>query len=61
MPRLLGRVAMASVIFDAVLAVRLLRMSTVAFTAQSLGSGEVQNCAPSWCADLSSLASPAAA
>ncbi|MGB6400340.1 MAG: MATE family efflux transporter [Bradyrhizobium sp.] len=40
---LLGGVAMASVIFDCLFWLfAFLRMSTVAFTAQSLGSGEVQ-------------------
>ena len=58
---LLGGVAMASVIFDCLFWLfAFLRMSTVAFTAQSLGSGEVQELR-AWCADLSSQASSAPA
>src|SRR3984893_433588 len=42
-PALLGGVAMASVIFDCLFWLfAFLRMSTVAFTAQSLGSGETK-------------------
>ncbi|WP_407181768.1 MATE family efflux transporter [Bradyrhizobium sp. STM 3562] len=42
-PALLGGVAMASVIFDCMFWLfAFLRLSTVAFTAQSLGSGEIE-------------------
>ena len=53
---LLGGVAMASVLFDCMFWLfGFLRMSTVAFTAQSLGAGrDAGTCARSWCAALSS-------
>ena len=42
-PALLGGVAMASVIFDCLFWLfAFLRMSTLAFTAQALGAGELQ-------------------
>ena len=57
---LLGGVAMASVLFDCMFWLfAFLRMSTVAFTAQSLGAGERRNCARSWCAALPSRPSSA--
>ena len=56
MPTLLGGVAIASVIFDCLFWLfGFLRMSTVAFTAQALGAGEIAGIARrSWCAALSS-------
>ena len=53
---LLGGVAMASVIFDCLFWLfAFLRMGTVAFTAQSLGAGEIAaNCRRIWRAVLSS-------
>jgi MATE family multidrug resistance protein len=47
----LGGVAMASYIFDCLFWLfGFLRLSTVAFTAQALGAGELRNCRPCWCA-----------